>query len=357
MTRHQPRTFAIAPPTAEPVPLLIGLMGPSGSGKTFSALRLATGITRETGGKIVFIDTEARRAAHYRTMFDFLHLPFDPPFGSLDYLDAIRQAHKEAGSGGVVIVDSMSHEHEGKGGMLDFHEAELDRMAGSDWSKRERVKMLAWQKPKAARRELVIGLLQISGNFIFCFRAKESAKPVKNPQTGKQEVVQMGFMPIAGDEFVYEMTTCALLLPGARGVPTWRSENFGESQMIKLPEQFVDAFSGRAGQPLDEDLGTKMARWAWGGAGNRPAAAPQPPPSPPPAAPGAPMTPAQRNYVNVTFRDALDACEDAVSVGALFSGEKDARAALGITTNSEAGRAIVSMRDKRLEQIEEATNG
>jgi hypothetical protein len=257
------RTFTATSAKREHVPVLVGLMGPSGSGKTFSALRLATGMQAVTGGEIVYIDTEARRALHYADSFKFQHMQFDAPFGSLDYLDAIQQAATMA-KGGIVIVDSMSHEHESVGGMLDLHEQELERLAGNDWSKRERVKMLAWQKPKANRRKLISGILQLNCNFIFCFRAKETAKPVKNPQTGKQEVVPMGFMPIAGDEFVYEMTACALLLPGAGGVPSWQSDNVGERAMIKLPLQFRDLFTGKAGRPMDEETGKALAMWARG---------------------------------------------------------------------------------------------
>lgn len=257
------RTFSTQPAKRASVPLLVGLFGPSGSGKTYSALRLASGMQSVTGGKIVYIDTEARRALHYADRFAFEHMQFDAPFGSLDYLDAIQQAAKIA-EGGIVIVDSMSHEHESVGGMLDMHEQELDRLAGSDWQKRERVKMLAWQKPKASRRKLISGILQLNCNFIFCFRAKETAKPIKNPDTGRQEVVPLGFMPIAGDEFVFEMTACALLLPASGGVPSWRSDNVGERQMIKLPEQFRGLFSGASGKPLDEDAGKALAQWARG---------------------------------------------------------------------------------------------
>ena len=80
------RVFEDRPATRERTPLLVGLVGPSGSGKTYSALRLATGFQRVTGGDIYFIDTEARRALHYADSFNFRHLPFGAPFGSLDYL-------------------------------------------------------------------------------------------------------------------------------------------------------------------------------------------------------------------------------------------------------------------------------
>jgi len=56
-----------------------------------------------------------------------------------------------------------------------------------------------------------------------------------------KEPEALAFMPIAGEEFVYEMVLKCLLLPAANGVPTWQSENTGERMMIKLPEQFRDS--------------------------------------------------------------------------------------------------------------------
>lgn len=270
------RTFDVKQATRERVPLLIGLMGPSGSGKTFSALRLATGIQAAVGGDVYFIDTEARRALHYADSFKFKHVQFDKPFGSLDYLAALQQCTK-AGAG-VIVVDSMSHEHESPGGMLDFQERELDRLAGDDYAKRERVKMLSWQKPKAARRQLINGLLQLNANFIFCFRAKQTVKPIK--KDGKTEIVPMGFMPIAGEEFLFEQTVNCLLLPNSGGVPSWQSENIGERQMMKLPAQFRALFA--EGRPLDEAMGRSLAEWARGTASlPAKAAAPSDPLGPP----------------------------------------------------------------------------
>ena len=252
------RQFAASDAKRAHVPLLIGLTGPSGGGKTFSALRLATGIQTVTGGDIYFIDTESRRALHYADQFKFKHVPFDAPFGSLDYLAALQYCVEQGAK--VVIVDSMSHEHEGPGGMVDLHDQIVDRMAGNDFAKRERVKMLAWSEPKQKRRALINGILQLNANFIFCFRAKNTSKPVK--KNGKTEVETMGFMPIAGEEFVFEQTLNALLLPGAGGVPSWTSEQVGERTMIKLPEQFKSLASRNA--PLDEETGAKLARWAAG---------------------------------------------------------------------------------------------
>jgi hypothetical protein len=270
------RTFTDAPAVRERVPLLVGLSGPSGGGKTFSALRLATGIKQVVGGDIFLIDTENGRAKHYAEDFDFRHVPFGEPFGSLDYLAAMQYCVSKGAK--VVVVDSGSHEHEGVGGMLDQHETILTRMAGDDFKRREAMKMLAWSEPKQARRQLINGMMQLNCNFIFCFRAKDTAKP-RRGANNKMEVVKMGFLPIAGPEWVFEMTLNCLLLPNANGVPTFLGDDLeeGEKMMIKLPKQFKHIFD-RPDVQLTEDIGRQLAEWAAGtpkqGGTSRPATNP-----------------------------------------------------------------------------------
>lgn len=245
-----------------PVPLLVGLTGPSGSGKTYSALRLATGIQSVVGGEIFVVDTEQRRALHYADRFDFKHVNFEAPFGSLDYLEALRFC-KSSGAG-VVVIDSCSHEHDGPGGLLEQHEAELNRMAGDDYKKRDRMQMLAWNRPKTARRKLVAALTtELNIPTIFCFRAKKTTKPVRGG-----DPIDMGFTSIGADEWLFEMALNALLLPGCKGLPTWQSEMPGEALAIKLPEQFA-GLAGR-NRPLDENVGAHLAKWATGKLGDGP---------------------------------------------------------------------------------------
>jgi ABC-type dipeptide/oligopeptide/nickel transport system ATPase subunit len=255
MNQHA-RTFEAKPAVRESVPLLVGLMGCSGSGKTFSALRLATGIQSVVGGDIFGIDTEARRMLHYADQFKFKHIEFNAPFGSLDYLAAIDHCIKQGAK--VIVIDSMTHEHSGPGGYLLTQDAEVERMAGNDYAKRDRVKMAAWIKPSGLRQRMISGLLQMNANFIFCFRAKEKTKPVKGG--GIQE---LGFMPIAGEELLFEQTVNCLLPPKSGGVPQWRSDQIGERMMMKLPKQFEGIFEEN--KPLDESTGVALATWARGG--------------------------------------------------------------------------------------------
>lgn len=249
------RTFIDSPAVRERTPLMLGLVGPSGSGKTYSALRLAAGMQRVCPGEIFFIDTEARRALHYAESFAFRHLPFGAPFDPLSYLEAVK--HCVAKGAVTVIIDSMSHEHEGPGGVLEMHAAEVLKKSGGDEAKAERVKIGAWAKPKAERRRLINSLLQLGCNLIMCFRAKEKLKVVP----GKPPV-PMGWQPIAGEEFIYECALNCLLLPGSKGTPEWSPHEPGEKAMVKLPEQFRALFA--SSPQLTEDVGEKLARWAAG---------------------------------------------------------------------------------------------
>lgn len=249
-------TFNFRPSVREATPLLVGLVGPSGGGKTLSALRLATGIQKVRGGQIAALDTEARRMLHYADHFKFLHAEFGAPFGSDRYADAIKEA-AEAANGGVVIVDSMSHEHEGPGGYLDFHEQEVKRLVEKGGFKSEmKAQMPAWNKPAQRRRLLINTILQINCAFVFCFRAKEKMLM----KTG-EDPKPLSWQAIAGEEFVFEMTARCLLPPGANGTPDWSDESF-KLGVPKLPKSLRHAFE--KGASLDEATGEKLAKWAGG---------------------------------------------------------------------------------------------
>jgi len=215
------------------------------------------------------IDTEANRALHYADKFKFQHIPFGAPFGPLDYLSAIEFVVSKGVK--VIVVDSMSHEHEGPGGVLEMHDAALDRMAGDDWKRREKCTFAAWIKPKSERRRLINTILQLGVSCVFCFRAKEKIAIVKGA-----EPTQLGWMPIGADEFVYEMTTNILLPPSSGGVPEWMPNEPGSKAIVKRPEQFLSLFAKR--KPLDEDTGEAIAKWANGD--GTPSEIPHPAPSP-----------------------------------------------------------------------------
>lgn len=241
--------YCFKPAVREAVGLLIGLIGPSGSGKTMSAMRIASGIVGK-GNRFAVIDTESRRSLHYAGMFSFDHCELSAPFKSANYADAIKAA--DAAGYKAIVVDSCSHEWAGEGGVLDFQEAELTRMAGDDYKKREACKMAAWIKPKMQHKQMVQRLLQTKAHLILCFRAEEKMK-IEKDQNGKSQIVPVGFQPVCSKEMPYELTVSFLL----------SSDKPGIGVPIKLQEQHKTIFP--TGKLLDESAGSAVAEWAAGG--------------------------------------------------------------------------------------------
>jgi hypothetical protein len=257
--------FTFRPATRENVGLIVGLSGGTGSGKTFSAMRLAAGMAADK--PFAVIDTEAGRAKHYADRFRFDHGDLKPPFRPGTYNEAIRAADEAHYS--VIVVDSASHEWAGEGGILDWHEEELTRMAGEDWKKREACKMAAWIQPKMMHRAMVGRLLQIRAHVILCFRAEPKIEMVRG-KDGKMEVRAKqtltsldGWIPICEKNLPYELTASFLLMAEKPGIPL----------PIKLQEQHKALFP--LDQVIDEKSGAALAAWATGATAAQPQAAPQ----------------------------------------------------------------------------------
>lgn len=245
--------YTFRPALRENVALLIGMIGGTGSGKTYSAMTLAAGMS---GGKrFAVIDTENGRAKHYADAFQFDHCDIAPPFRPDAYVDAIVAADKAGYS--VIVVDSMSHVWAGDGGVLDWQDDELTRMAGDDWKKREACKMAAWIKPKLAHKQMVQKLLQVKAHLILCFRAEEKVEIVREDGKTKIQPKQSltgreGWIPICEKNLPFELTASFLLLASRPGVPN----------PIKLQEQHKELFP--LGAPINAEAGRRVAEWAAG---------------------------------------------------------------------------------------------
>lgn len=244
----------------ENVGLWINMIGGTGSGKTWSAMLLAQGIA---GNKpFAVIDTENRRALHYADTFKFDHAELRPPFRPGAYADAVLAA--DAAGYPVIVIDSGSHVWAGDGGVLDWQEEELERMAGNDFAKRERVKMAAWIKPKMAHKHMVQKLLQVKAHIILCLRAEEKIEMAKGAN-GKLEIRPKasltgkdGWIPICDKNLPFEATCSFLLLASNPGVP----------HPIKLQEQHKALFP--LDKPITAESGKKLAEWASGGEPKQP---------------------------------------------------------------------------------------
>lgn len=240
-------TLEIRPAVREDTPLIVGLAGPTKSGKTYSAHRLARGLT--PGGKIIMINAEGKRGHMYADKFKYDKIDMYPPYTPAIYEEAVELAGKAKPD--AVIIDSASHLHDGPGGLLEYHEAEMDRLCGKDapeW-KRKKATWTAWIKPKAEENRFVYMMLALDCPIVLCFRAKEKLRIV----TG-QEPVNLGWQPIASDRVAFETMVTLVLPPHCKGVPDLDASELREPFDTLIP----------IGQPIDEELGRTMAQWATG---------------------------------------------------------------------------------------------
>lgn len=236
----------------ENVPLLIGLAGASGSGKTYTAMTLARGMSGDR--PFAVIDTEAGRAKHYAETFAFDHADIHPPFRPQTYLDAIIAADKA--SYPVIVVDSMSHEWAGDGGILDWQDEEWGKDNHAEWAR-----MKSWIKPKLGHKAMVSKLLQVRAHVILCFRAEPKIEMVDDPdKPGKKKIAEKkgpggfkGWLPICEKNLPYELTASFLFMAEDPGVPV----------PMKLPAQLAPFFP--TGKQVTAEAGRQLASWARGG--------------------------------------------------------------------------------------------
>ncbi len=257
------RNFSVDANATGEMGLILGVTGPSGSGKTFSALRLAKGMQTVLKGKTFGIDTDSGRMRHYKNIFEFERVPLDAPYGPLDYLAAIEYCAKQGAK--VILVDHMTHEHSGDGGVLDQIEKFLDDKCGDNYGKRQSMNMVAQVRPKSQRKVLNRRIVQMTGIiFILCYQAVEKVKPKKKragtDDEGGMEI--LGWQADTTSILIRDMTARFLLTPGCDGFPTFNPETAAEKMATKNPWQFRGWFN--QGLQLNEDLGAKMARWHLG---------------------------------------------------------------------------------------------
>lgn len=241
-------TVTFRPARRENTPLIVGLAGPTKSGKTFSAHRLAVGLAN--GGPVAMINAEGAKGHQYADEFDYIATDIEAPYRPERYTEYLKATLALDPKPAVVIIDSGSHMHDGPGGILEYHEDELDRLAGNDQARRLRSTYSAWIKPKAAENQFIYAMLEADSHIILCLRAKEKIKVV----TGKPPV-DLGWQPIVGERVAFETIFTLVLPPHSKGVP-----DLDVSEMRKPFDTLIPR-----GEQLSEETGRKLAAWAAGG--------------------------------------------------------------------------------------------
>jgi hypothetical protein len=167
----------------------MGIQGVSGGGKSLSSLLIAFGLINDWN-KIAVIDSENRSAHLYAHLGPYNVLNLDPPFSPERYLEAIDMCEKAGIE--VIILDSISHEWEGRGGILDIH----GNMAGNSFTN--------WSKITPRHNAFVEKMLQCDAHIIATIRSKQDY--VLNEKNGKQIPEKIGLKGVTREGMDYEFT-------------------------------------------------------------------------------------------------------------------------------------------------------
>lgn len=170
--------------------LRLGLSGASGFGKTYSALLLAYGITNDWT-KIAIIDTENSSANLYANLGNYSVLSLKAPYNPERYIEALRTCEKASME--VIIIDSITHEWNGKGGCLDLHE----KLGG---------RFQDWAKITPRHQAFIDAILQSKCHVITTVRRKTDYS-MDRDRNGKTKVIKLGTKEITREGFEYELTT------------------------------------------------------------------------------------------------------------------------------------------------------
>lgn len=211
--------------------LRIGLAGPSGSGKTYSALLLAHGLAEWE--EIAIIDTENGSADLYSQLGSYNVLTLEKPFSPDRYIEAM-QAAEDAGMK-VIIVDSITHEWNGQGGVLEIQ----DKLGG---------RFQDWAKVTPMHNRFVQTILQSKAHIITTVRTKTDY--AMSNEGGKSKVQKVGMKPETREGFEYEMTVAF---------------DLNINNMASISKDRTAQFNKDAGFVITEDTGKMLAEWAAGG--------------------------------------------------------------------------------------------
>lgn len=167
----------------------MAIQGPSGSGKTMGALLIAYGLCNDWT-KIAVIDTENHSSELYAHVGNFQVLHLSAPFSPERYIEAIKTCEKEGMQ--VIIIDSISHEWEGLGGILETH----SQMTGNSYTN--------WSKLTPRHNAFVQNVLQSPAHIIGTIRSKQQY--ILSDKNGKQVPEKVGMKGVTRDGMDYEFT-------------------------------------------------------------------------------------------------------------------------------------------------------
>ncbi len=175
--------------TRQKAKIRLGLSAVSGGGKTYTALLIAYGICGDWS-KVAVIDTENNSADLYAHLGSYSVLPITAPYTPESYIKAIKEC--EDAEMEVIIIDSITHEWDGKGGILDIHNS----MTGNSFTN--------WAKLTPRHQSFIDAILQSKCHVITTVRRKQDYEMTN--EGGKLKVEKAGLKEVTREGFEYELT-------------------------------------------------------------------------------------------------------------------------------------------------------
>lgn len=182
--------------TRKKAKIRLGLSAVSGGGKTFSALLIGKGLSGGDLSKVAIIDTENNSADLYAHLGDYNVVPIGAPYTPEKYIEAIKMCEKEGMK--VIIIDSITHEWDGKGGCLEI----VDTITNASQSKNS---YTAWGKVTPRHQSFIEAMLQSSAHIITTVRRKQDYEMSKGSD-GKTKVEKAGLKEVTREGWEYEIT-------------------------------------------------------------------------------------------------------------------------------------------------------
>lgn len=176
--------------TRKKVKLRLGLSAVSGGGKTYSSLLLAKGLVGDLS-KVAVIDTENNSASLYSHLGDFNTIELTSPYTPERYIQAIKTC-EDAGME-CIIIDSITHEWDGKGGMLEIHSS----MTGNSFTN--------WSSLTPRHQKFIDSILHSKCHVITTVRRKQDYELSTNDK-GKITPTKVGLKEVTREGFEYELT-------------------------------------------------------------------------------------------------------------------------------------------------------
>lgn len=155
-----------------------------------SALLISFGLCGDWH-KIAIIDTENGSADLYAHLGPFQVLTLAPPFSPERYIEAINACVSSGIE--VLIVDSISHEWEGKGGIIELS----DQLGGQYQS--------AWKQLTPRHEKFKQAITQAPCHMITTTRRKQDYDMQKD-SNGKTKVHKVGLKEVTREGWEYELT-------------------------------------------------------------------------------------------------------------------------------------------------------